>query len=435
MDITRPTFITVVVVGQGYVGLPAARAAWRAGHTVIGYDTDPARVASLLAGRSPIEDVTDAEIHDMLDSGRYTPTTCDSDLAAFNVALVTVPTPLRDGRPDLTFVLQAAHTLADFVTPECVVILESTVAPGTTSGVFREALETNPARLTSRNGGFAIGFSPERIDPGNPTWGFVNTPKLISATTPAGLAEVRKFYNTVCQTVVETSTPEIAEMAKLLENTYRHVNIALVNELSRHAHKLGIDIWEVVAAAATKPYGFQPFFPGPGVGGHCLPVDPVYLADEVETSLGRPFAFVDLAMQVNAGQPEYVAERVIRLLNDAGRAPSRSRVLVLGAAYKAGTGDVRETPASPVIDKLLEWGASVAVCDPRVDVDAYVTRWATGAAAVTRLADLPAHLPVADLVLLLTDHPDFPYDLIEREASLVLDTRNRLGNASKIHKL
>ncbi|GAA2524493.1 nucleotide sugar dehydrogenase [Pilimelia columellifera] len=425
----------VVVVGQGYVGLPAARAAVDAGHAVVGYDIDTAKIAALRAGQSPIDDLTDADIASMLASGRYQPTADPADLAGFQVALVTVPTPLREGHPDLGAVIAAASVLAEHVTPSALVVLESTVAPGTTDGEFRATLERNAAGCTVDNGQLLVGFSPERIDPGNTRWHFANTPKLVAGADGASRAAVRQFYSTICDTVVTCPSPATAEMAKLLENTYRHVNIALVNELGRHAHELGVSIWDVLDAAATKPYGFQRFNPGPGVGGHCLPVDPAYLSDRIERSLGRPFDFVDLAMRVNAAQPRYVFDRVTALLNNHRIAVNGASVLVLGLAYKANSGDTRETPTNSLIQLLCRNGASVSVCDPLVrDLPAQLERDYPGVKPIAP-ADVLDAAQLADLCVLVTDHDEFDYAAISEAARRVLDTRNRCATAAHVQKL
>ncbi|HLL67313.1 MAG TPA: nucleotide sugar dehydrogenase [Micromonosporaceae bacterium] len=425
MQLTSPS--QVAIIGQGYVGLPAAYHAVLAGHHVTGYDVDGAKIDALRNGQSPIEDVTDAQLTWMLSTGRYNATDCESDLPGFTVALVTVPTPLTDGRPDLTFVLNAAGTLARHLAPGVLVVLESTVAPGTTAGEFADALEKNPAGWTVRGGELLVGFSPERIDPGNHSWHFGNTPKLVSGVNSASAEATYLFYATMCSTVVGCPSTATAEMAKLLENTYRHVNIALVNELSRHAHALGVSIWDVVDAARTKPYGYQAFYPGPGVGGHCLPVDPAYLSDRVERTLGRSFDFVDLAIKVNDAQPDYVVERATRLLNERKRSVNGSRVLVLGMSYKADSGDVRETPATRIVSQLHEMGADVSVCDPLVvNLAGYLSQVLAGVKVID-VADVLGAAAAADLTILVTDHADFPYEDLAREAGLILDTRNRFA--------
>ena len=417
----------VAVLGQGYVGLPVAQAAINAGHTVVGYDTNPHKVAALRVGVSPIEDVTDHDIAAMNATGRYQATDQPNDLADAAIYVVAVPTPLRDGRPDLNDVLAAAITIGPWLRRGDLVILESTVAPGTTRGDFYNTLAA-ATQLAAED--FLVAFSPERIDPGNPDWRFTNTPKLVGGIDIDSTFAATDFYRSICDQVIRCDSAEIAEAAKLLENTYRYVNIALVNEMGRHLRDLDVDIWDVIDAAATKPYGFQPFWPGPGVGGHCLPVDPMYLSDQVERDLGRCFALLDAAARINAGQPRYVIDRAIRLLNRDGKAVNGSVILVLGAAYKAGTGDVRETPATAIITGLIELGASVAVADPHANLDSIA-----GVKAVDHLAGATAVAANADLVILLTDHDEFDYEHIGAAARRVLDTRNRFTPASNIHKL
>jgi UDP-N-acetyl-D-glucosamine dehydrogenase len=425
----------VVVIGQGYVGLPVAEAAVTAGHQVIGYDIDADKVARINDGVSPIEDVGDAALAGMLATGRYRASDSGSDLGGFDIALITVPTPLADGRPDLSAVLSAARLVAPHVTAGCAVVLESTVAPGTTAGAFAQQISQGAGALSAAAADFHIGFSPERIDPGNGRWRFRNTPKLVSATTDTGRNMIAAFYRTICDTVIPCGSPDVAEMAKLLENTYRHVNIALVNEMSRHAHRLGIPIWDVVDAAATKPYGYQAFYPGPGVGGHCLPVDPVYLADRVESEVGRPFDFVDLAMRVNDEQPGYVVERAMHLLNSRKQSVNGASVLVLGVAYKANTGDMRETPAAGIVERLRELGAAVSICDPYAagSPGGGWERWPD--VKNERLEDVAYGTARADLTILVTDHDNLPYEEIARGANLVLDTRNRFAPAENVHRL
>jgi UDP-N-acetyl-D-glucosamine dehydrogenase len=310
------------------------------------------------------------------------------------------------------------------------VALESTVAPGTTTGAFTEALQ----RHTDLRAGvdFHVAFSPERIDPGNRTWRFANTPKLVGGADAAATERAANFYRTLCDTVIPVACPDVAELAKLLENTYRHVNIALVNELGRHAHSLGVDIWDVIAAAKTKPYGFQAFYPGPGVGGHCLPIDPVYLSHRVETDLHRPFDFVNLAMRVNDEQPAYVVDRAAELLNADRKPVNGSRILVLGLAYKAGTGDIRETPATRIVELLCKSGAQVSVCDPHIS-DA--SRVLPPDVKIEDVEAVESAARNADLTVLVTDHPDFPYDRIAAAANRVLDTRNRFEEAASVCRL
>ncbi|GGK22336.1 UDP-N-acetyl-D-glucosamine dehydrogenase [Pilimelia terevasa] len=435
MKCTPPSLSRVAVVGQGYVGLPAARAAVEAGHTVVGYDIDVAKIEALRSGVSPIDDLTDGDVSGLLGTGRYLPTRDARDLAGFDVALVTVPTPLREDRPDLTAVLAAAGDLAAHLRPGCLVVLESTVAPGTTDGEFREALERNAAGITVEDGDLLVGFSPERIDPGNATWHFGNTPKLVSGVNSASRRATESFYSGICDTVVACPSAATAEMAKLLENTYRHVNIALVNELSRHAHALHVSIWDVLDAAASKPYGYQRFNPGPGVGGHCLPVDPAYLSDRIERTLGRRFDFVDLAMRVNADQPRYVYQRIVEQLNDGRMAVNGAHVLVLGLAYKPNSGDTRETPTTGLIEQLVRGGAAVSVADPLVrDLPVRLAREFPGVKPVAP-GDIVAAAARADLCVLVTDHDAFDYPAISAAATRLLDTRNRFAPAPHVSTL
>jgi UDP-N-acetyl-D-glucosamine dehydrogenase len=420
----------VLVIGQGYVGLALAHRAVQAGHRVIGFDTDLNKIDQLRQGRSPIDDVTDGDVAGMLASGRYRVAAHEAALPDFDTAVVTVPTPLCEGRPDLSAVLAAAGTIGRRLTAGTLVILESTVAPGTTEGQFLAEIEARAEGMTLAAGDFHLGFAPERIDPGNAVWGLHNTPKVISGVTAACLDLMHDFYSTLCETLVPCATPAEAEMAKLLENTYRHVNIALINELARHAHDLGIDIWNVIEAATTKPYGFQVFYPGPGTGGHCLPVDPVYLSDRIESVLLRRFEFVDIAVRVNNSQPDYVVSRVAALLNEAGRAVKGATVLVLGVAYKRDTADARETPAAQIIELLERRGAQLWVSDPNADT----TRVAPRAKQVFA-PDLVDAARQADLTLLLTDHTLFPYAEIADAAGLVLDTRGRLPRLPHIHRV
>ena len=415
------------MIGQGYVGLPVAHAAVHAGHTVVGYDVDERKVRDLLRGRSPIDDISDNDLASMLDTGRYLPADSSSALDGCSTFIVTVPTPLRDGRPDLTAVLAAARVIGPHLRDGDLVVLESTVAPGTTRGAFRDALATSAD--------VHVAFSPERIDPGNAQWRFANTPKLVGGLDAASGKTACAFYEGICDTVVPVDTAEEAETAKLLENTYRYVNIALVNELGRHTHELGINVWNVVRAAATKPYGFQPFFPGPGVGGHCLPIDPEYLADAVQRETGTGFEFVRLAMQINRAQPGYVVQRITELLNADHHTVNGSSILVVGAAYKPDTGDLRESPAVEVISRLAGLGAEVTVYEPHAgNASALSARRAAHIVdsqdQLAGMLDTPGRF---ELAVILTDHSAVPYDAIVRAVPRVLDTRGALASPLASH--
>jgi nucleotide sugar dehydrogenase len=406
----------VSVVGQGYVGLPVAMRASEVGFPVVGFDVTAARVERLRAGASYVEDVPDEQLAAALARG-YTPTHDPADLAGFDVAVISVPTPLRDAAPDLSFIEAAADYLRPHLRPGVVVVLESTTYPGTTEELLRPILERDGLRAGTD---IFLGYSPERIDPGSELWTFVNTPKVVSGVDEASLDAVSHFYGALVDKVVPVGSTSEAELVKLLENTFRHVNIALVNELAMFARDLDVDIWSAIDAAATKPFGFMRFTPGPGVGGHCLPIDPSYLAWRVERRLGQSFRFVELANDVNSHMPDYVVSRVGALLNEKALAVKGSRILLLGLAYKPGTSDSRESPAMVVVERLRALGAQLRVHDAHVPDNAPLPD------GVVRVACSTDELTAADLVVILVDHPDLPYDEIARDARLVLDTRARL---------
>jgi UDP-N-acetyl-D-glucosamine dehydrogenase len=408
----------VVVLGQGYVGLPLSMKAVAAGHDVVGVEVSTARAKRLAAGDSFVEDVPGEVLAAALDSGRYRVTDDALGCEGFDVAVVTVPTPLHEGAPDLSFIESAARMLAPHVRPGCLVVLESTTYPGTTEQLFAPILEAGSGLIAGTD--FSVGYSPERIDPGNRTWDLETTPKLVSGVDTGSLDRTDAFYSTFVRSTVRVSDCKAAEMAKLLENTFRHVNVALVNELAMFASDLGIDVWEAIDAAATKPFGFMKFTPGPGVGGHCLPIDPSYLSWTVRQRLGRSFRFVELANDINDHMPDYVASRLMRALNRHGIAMSRATVLVLGLAYKRNAGDARESPAVALIHRLVADGAEVAVADPHVVEDMAVDE------VTRRVALSPAEVERADAVVLVTDHDAFDYDMVQRHAKLILDTRHRL---------
>jgi len=415
---TTVTPLRVAVLGQGYVGLPLSMRAVVAGHDVIGIDASTERVKRLAVGDSLVEDVPGVVLDAALRGGRYSVTDDALACEGFDVAVVTVPTPLHEGAPDLSYIESAARMLAPHVRPGSLVVLESTTYPGTTEQLFVPILEAGSGLIAGAD--FSVGYSPERIDPGNRTWDLGTTPKLVSGIDSESLDRTDAFYSTFVRTTVRVSTCRAAEMAKLLENTFRHVNVALVNELAMFAHDLDIDVWESIEAAATKPFGFMKFTPGPGVGGHCLPIDPSYLSWTVRQRLGRSFRFVELANDINDHMPDYVASRLMRALNRQGVALSQAKVLVLGLAYKRNAGDARESPAVALIHRLLADGAEVSVADPHV-----VERMPTDA-LTRRVALTEQELKRADAVVLVTDHDEFDYDLVTAHAALVLDTRHRL---------
>jgi UDP-N-acetyl-D-glucosamine dehydrogenase len=414
----------VVVVGQGYVGLPLAVRAAEVGHRVVGYDTDEARVKRLADGQSFVEDVSSEALRRVLDAGSYTASADAASLAGFDVAVITVPTPLHEGVPDLRYIEAAARAVSQHLRAGATVILESTTYPGTTEELVGPILEDASGLVMGE--GFALGYSPERIDPGNTQWTLVSTPKVVSGVDERSLAAVQAFYDTVVEHTVPVGGTRVAELTKLLENTFRHVNIALVNELAMFAADLGIDVWQAIEAASTKPFGFMPFTPGPGVGGHCLPIDPSYLSWRVKRTLGQSFRFVELANDVNDHMPDYVVRRAVGALNRRRLAANGSRILLLGLAYKRNTGDARESPAVVVAERLLALGADVRAADPHV-VEAHVSEH------VVRVDCTPDEVRAADLVVLVTDHDAFDYEMVVREASAVLDTRHRVHGDTVEH--
>jgi UDP-N-acetyl-D-glucosamine dehydrogenase len=406
----------VVVVGQGYVGLALAMRAVEVGFDVVGFDQDEDRVKRLAAGDSYVEDVSDAVLSAALASGRYEPTIDAARCAGFDVAVIDVPTPLADGNPNLAHVEEAARILARHLRPGATVVLESTTYPGTTEELVAPILEEGSGLAAGHD--FHLGYSPERIDPGNPTWNLVTIPKVVSGIDDASLDAVQGFFDRIVDTTVPVRDTKVAELTKLLENTFRHVNIALVNEIAMFAGDLGIDVWESIDAASTKPFGYMRFTPGPGVGGHCLPIDPSYLSWTVRRRLGRSFRFVELANDVNANMPDYVVRRLVHALNRMGKPVQGSKVLLLGLAYKRNTADARTAPGTAIAESLTELGAEVSVADPHLRAEnvPFV------------LVELSAEcLAGADAVVIVTDHDGFDFELVRSHARYVLDTRNRIA--------
>ena len=409
----------VVVLGQGYVGLPLAMRAVEVGYEVVGLDTDPRRVELLASGRSYVEDVSSEQLSQALATGRYAPTVFEARLQGFDVALITVPTPLGEGGPDLSFVKEATGALAGHLRLGSLVVLESTTYPGTTEELLAGILAQGSGLVPGRE--FHLGYSPERIDPGNRHFSLAEIPKVVSGINAASLVAVQGFYDTLVRKTIPVSRPREAELAKLIENTFRHVNVALVNELAMFAAELGVDVWEALDAAATKPFGFMRFNPGPGVGGHCLPIDPSYLSWHVRTSVGRSFRFVELANDVNDHMPEYVVRRLSTALNRRKLAVNGSRVLVLGLAYKPNTSDMRESPALNVVHRLSVLGAELRYVDDHV-TEADV---ASQDGHLVRAELSESELAGADAVVVLTDHDVIDYDMVAAHARYVLDTRHR----------
>lgn len=411
----------LVVVGQGYVGLPVAMRGVEAGYSVIGIDLDERRVDWLREAISYVDDISDDTLASAIGSGKYVATTSYDDIDGFDYAVITVPTPLKESLPDLSFIESAAASLAPKLRKGATVVLESTTYPGTTEELLVPILERGSGLIADED--FSVGYSPERIDPGNKQWGFVETPKVVSGISLSSLAKVKALYDDLVDTTVPVSGTKEAELTKLLENTFRHVNIALVNEIAVFAHQLGVNVWESIDAASTKPFGFMKFTPGPGVGGHCLPVDPSYLSWEVKRKLGHSFRFVELANDVNQHMPDYVVTRLLGMLNRASKAANGSRVLVLGMAYKKNTGDSRESPALRVVELLQEQGAEVVAVDSHVEGH----RWPSGVERAELTAEVVAG---ADVAVLLTDHDDIDLSILEQSQISVLDTKNRLSGAS-----
>lgn len=407
----------VVVVGQGYVGLPLAVAAAGAGMDVTGVDLDKRRVDQLNAGSSPVGDVPDEVLGAVLQAGRYHAAVDFDAVAEADVVLLCVPTPYHDSGPDLSYIEAAAASVGPVLRRDTLVILESTTYPGTTEELLRPILESTSGMLAGAD--FHLVFSPERIDPGNERYGLHNTPKIVGGISDEGTERAAQFYGSFVETVVRVSNPKTAEMAKLLENTFRHINIALVNELAILSQDLCVDVWEVIDAAASKPFGFMPFYPGPGVGGHCIPVDPLYLSWKVR-QFGGAAKFIELARDVNAAMPAYCVTRVQDLLNDRGKALKGAMVLVLGVAYKPNVSDMRESPAVPFIDGLLRKGARVDYHDP------HVPTLSVGDESLTSVELARDEIRAADLVVLLTPHQAIDFEAVVEDSVLVFDARNVL---------
>ena len=415
-----------VILGLGYVGLPLAQQAIRAGLSVLGYDVNAAVVEALGAGRSHVDDLSDADVAGMV-AGGFRTTVDEALIATADVAVICVPTPLSEGDgPDLRAVTGATAAIGRNLRPGMLVVLESTTYPGTTDDVVRPLLEQLSGLVARRD--FHLAFSPERIDPGNEQFGPRNTPKVVGGFTPACTDRVTAFYGRFVDTVVRTRGTREAETAKLLENTYRHVNIALVNEMARFCHELDIDLWDVIHAASTKPFGFQAFYPGPGVGGHCIPIDPNYLSHNVRSKLGYPFRFVELAQEINATMPAYVARRAQNLLNADGQAVHGARVLLLGVTYKANIADQRESPATPLARHLAALGAQLSYHDP------HVRQWRVGDAEVPRTDDLEGAAAAADLVILVQHHREYDADHLAGLAKRFFDTRG-VTHGTEAHRL
>lgn len=417
----------VVIVGQGYVGLPLAQEATKAGLTVIGYDITQSLVDALNSGVSHVDDLSDADIAEMI-AGGYQATTDEACIGEAKTVVICVPTPLSDeGGPDLRAVEGATAAIGRNLKAGMTVILESTTYPGTTDEVVRPILEEASGLTAGKD--FHLAFSPERIDPGNEKFGAKNTPKVVGGYTPESGDAAAAFYEQFVDTVVRAKGTREAETAKLLENTYRHINIALVNEMARFCHDLGIDLWDVIDAAKSKPFGFQAFYPGPGVGGHCIPIDPNYLSHNVRSRLGYPFRFVELAQEINSQMPAYVVSRAQDALNEDGKALKGSTVLLLGVTYKPNIADQRESPAVPLAKALVAKGATVQFHDPKVDT------WRALGEDATKVTDALQGVKDADLTILVQNHREYDVDALASAATRMLDTRGVTTDSETSHRL
>ncbi len=411
------------VVGLGYVGLPLAVDAVSSGLSVIGYDISEKKNNLINNGQSPIEDISNDDLNSALDQG-FIATNDEAVLGDVEHIVISVPTPLTDYQPDLTYVKAAASSVGRNLREGQVVILESTTYPGTTE----EVLIPEIAKHSNKKPGeeFYVGYSPERIDPGNKTWKFKNTPKIISGVNDDSLKKIESFYKSIIDEVVPVSSPKEAEMVKLLENTYRHVNIALINELAILCNMLDVDIWEVVEAAGTKPFGFESFHPGAGVGGHCIPVDPQYLSFKTR-QIGQPVRFVELAQEINNSMPLYVCDRVSEFLNNIGKPLKDSKILVYGVAYKPDIGDTRESPANEIIDILVERGSKVDY------FDSYVKEFSTDNNKLVSV-DQDKKLDKYDMILIHTLHSNSDIESLNKCGTPIFDTTGSklLKNTTKI---
>ena len=412
----------IVVVGQGYVGLPLAMAAHGAGHNVVGIDTDERRVNQIQSGISPVSDVHSADLVCALEGGRYSVQSDYDGLSGFASAIITVPTPLKDGKPNLRFIESAAASLSPHITSGSLIVLESTTYPGTTEELLVPILESGTNLVAGKD--FRVGYSPERIDPGNGEWNLLNTPKVTSGINADSASAVADLYSGFGITVVPVSGTREAELTKLLENTFRHVNIALVNELAMFSSHLGVDIWQAIDAASTKPFGFMKFLPGPGVGGHCLPVDPSYLSWAIKEKAGASFRFVELANTVNSFMPNFVVQKIQELLEKEGSALRGSRVLLGGLAYKPQTGDIRESPSLVIAEVLKSKGAHVYA------IDDYVSPYDWPASILHHNPDSEKY----DAGIIVTPHNFQLAETVVRVCRLVLDTKNVIFG-STVHSL
>jgi UDP-N-acetyl-D-glucosamine dehydrogenase len=405
----------IAVIGQGYVGLPLAVEFARKGFSVVGVDTDLDRVGALQVGQSCTPDLSNDDLMDLIRRGRYEATADSSALERADVVIICVPTPLRKSKdPDISFVIAAGTQVAAHYHPGQLVILESTTYPETTEGLLLPIFEGKGAKVGED---LFLAFSPERIDPGNPTFKVKDIPKVVGGVTAACTRLAATLYGQIVPQLHEVSSPKVAELAKLYENVFRNVNIALANEFALMCRRLGVSTKEVIDAAATKPFGFMPFYPGPGIGGHCIPVDPLYLSWKLRLD-GYESRFIALADEINRAMPAYVVDATVEALNSQRRCMNGAKILVLGVAYKRGVGDIRESPALEILKRLRDRGADISYADPHVPSVAL-----DGISLKSVELTAPA-LAAADCVMILTDHPEFDYRQVVELARLVVDTRN-----------
>lgn len=413
------------VVGLGYTGLPLAVAACEAGFKVYGYDVSDEKAERLLNGQSYVEDVSDEEVQKYVSSKQFIPSNSESVLKKADIVSICVPTPLSKTRePDMSYVESAVKTLKKYARPGQIIILESTTYPGTTREIVAKTIENNDLKIGKD---IFVAFSPERVDPGNKKYNIKNTPKVVGGMTENCTALSSLFYRHFVDSVHEVSSPEVAEMTKLLENIFRAVNIALVNELMLLSDRMEVNVWEVIEAASTKPFGFMKFVPGPGLGGHCIPIDPFYLSWRAK-QYDFWTEFIELAGRISENVPYFVVEKTFRALNSVGKCLSGSKVLLLGLAYKRDVGDVRHSPAEKISKLLLKEGVNLRAHDPYV-VDNYFNKF-----GVKKVDLNEKEIKGADIVILLTDHSDYDWQWIADNASLILDTRNAFKDITGIRR-
>ncbi len=414
-----------VVLGLGYVGLPLAVVLADAGYSVTGVDIDVDKINMIQKGESYIQDVTSDRISEHVGRGKLHATTDFSVVRDADAVSICVPTPLRKTRdPDLSYIISVTEDIAPYMHPDMVVVLESTTYPGTTRELMLPTLSREGELVVGED--FFLGFSPERVDPGREDWTTVNTPKVVGGITPDCSEVTSAYYDQAMETVVSVSSSEVAEMSKLLENTFRMVNIGLVNEMALMCDRMDIDIWEVIEAAATKPFGFMKFTPGPGLGGHCIPIDPLFLSWKLR-SLNYTARFIDLASEINTNMPRYVVNRIQDALNVYGKSVKGSTVLVLGAAYKPDIDDIRESPALDVIGLLQNKGAEVNYHDP------YLPHISDRGIEMDSVDPLIPAVQQADCVAIITDHSNYDYRNILEHAQCIMDARNALGDIGRGH--